>query len=378
MTDSGRSSGPGGWSASLAAGPVRLLALALLLGPWGCGGGGESFDPPAVLALPPDAVVASLGVLSDTTDEARTLSSVVAATVSASGRYLAIADRSAPFLRILDRGTRTARAFGPKGRGPGELLAANAVEFEGDSLLLVLSPGPRLDRFDVSGEWSGGHRLGESGLLVSAITIGCGGALYGYGVPTDHRKLRSVPWVHRLVVDSQMTAEALLEIPGTGYIFSYGGALNGFDGSAEGILVWHKAKEPQIGFWLPCDGGPAEVWSHTASEEDPEAETLLDPTDGRGGMVLTLPDTLFAGAAVRGSVKIRARQPLEPPDGRGVTTFHLVEDGGCREVGLVGEWSLHDAHADGLVLSRREPFPSVEIVDWSWFESRLTPARCAP
>lgn len=106
-------------------------------------------------------------------------------------------------------------------------------------------------------------------------------------------------------------------------------------------------------------------------------ETAFALSDDRGGMALSLPSTLFAGAAVRGSVKIRAHRARESRDPEPVTTFHVVTDGECHDVELVGEWSLHDTHVDGLVLSRREPFPSVEVLDWSWFEEQLTPARCA-
>lgn len=356
--------------------PRAFLLVAAVSATCGCANDAERFAPPATVPVRPEVVVASLGILSDTVDGTQTLSLVKAGGLSASGRFLAAADQSAPFVRLLDRATGSARAFGAEGSGPGELLGAHAIEFLGDSVLLVLSPGQRLNRFDVSGEWWSGIDLREAGVLVSSITSACGGVVYAYGVPGRHRQLDTVPWVHRLDFRSEIAATPRLRIPGTGYVLGYG-ALQGFDGSRDGILLWHKAMDPEVGYWLPCDGAESRVWSHGASGE-PGMEPVVDAAQDRRGMALSLPDTIFTGAAVRGSVKIRARRPRAPGDAGPVTRFHVVRADGCHEVGLIGEWSLHDAHADGLVLSRQAPFPAVEVVDWSWFEEQLTPARCAP
>ena len=95
-----------------------------------------------------------------------------------------------------------------------------------------------------------------------------------------------------------------------------------------------------------------------------------------GGSVLTLPDTLFQGAAALGPVKIRTRRALQPDDGIDVTSFHVVAGEECLEVEIFGDWKLYDAHRDGLVLATSEPFPSVMVIDWAWFEGILTQARC--
>ena len=43
---------------------------------------------------------------------------------------------------------------------------------------------------------------------------------------------------------------------------------------------------------------------------------------------------------------------------------------------IFGEWTLYDAHRDGLVLATSDPFPSVQVIDWAWFEGSLTRVRC--
>jgi len=94
-------------------------------------------------------------------------------------------------------------------------------------------------------------------------------------------------------------------------------------------------------------------------------------------VALTLPDTMFAGVALRGRAKIRAWSPRNPVDGQAVTTFHVVEDDGCGEVELVGHWRLRDGRPDGLVISTTDPFPSVHVLDRRWFEGALRRAECA-
>jgi hypothetical protein len=96
----------------------------------------------------------------------------------------------------------------------------------------------------------------------------------------------------------------------------------------------------------------------------------------RVGMALTLPDTLFAGAAARGSVRIMARSPLRPRDGAPYTTFRAVQGERCMAVEGSGSWTLHDAHALGLIVTRSDPFPVVRLVDWTWFERTLTDVAC--
>jgi hypothetical protein len=349
-----------------------LLCPALLA----CGNEADdaSFPPPARVEIPAEAVVASFGSLSDPS-EMEVLTTVWLAALSETGRFLAVGDRAAPFLRVLDRETDSAVSFGAEGRGPGEILRPLALDFHGDSILLVLAGG-RLERFGTTGEWLGGRPLTGLGLQVTSMTAGCGDGIFLYGVPGNHRRLDTVPWLHEVDFGPEPSAETRLEIPGRGYDFGWGG-LHGFDGTKEGLVLWHMFKEPQVGYWLPCDGGQAKIWSHTASDTE-RLGKAFELEDNRQGMVLTLPDTLFAGAAARGSVKVRARRALEPDDEVAVTTFHVVTDDGCREVELEGEWTLRDAHADALVLTRYEPFSAVQVIEWAWFKSVLNPAPCAP
>ena len=350
---------------------ITWMVLAFLGG--GCGTDEEIFDPPARVAIPPEAIIASFGELTDTT-EVEVLTWARLASLSESGRYLAIGDNAPPFLRILDRKKGTKTSFGERGNGPGELMSAYSLDFLGDSILLVLSSGQRLERFTVAGESLGGHRLPDTGVLVRSIAVACDDRVFAYGVPVGHRQLDTVPWVHELKLGSEISAEALLDIPGTGYLMGYGG-LNGFDGNSDGLLLWHRAREPQVGYWLPCDGGSSVLWSHTAPREIVERSLTLEGREV-GGSVLTLPDTLFQGAAAFGEVKVRVRKALRPEDGVEVSSFHVVEKDECREVELLGNWTLHDAHREGLVMETSDPFPRVQVVEWAWFNAVLSRVSC--
>lgn len=66
------------------------------------------------------------------------------------------------------------------------------------------------------------------------------------------------------------------------------------------------------------------------------------PENERAGfpsfLLAALPDTLFQGAAVRGSTKIRARTWDWDKRGSEVTSFPVVDSGGCREIEFVGRW----------------------------------------
>lgn len=359
-----------GGARSLLAAALPLLAVGSLAA---CGGADDRFGTPDRVHVPPESVVASFGELDDSTG-VEVLSYVYGAALSESGRYVAVADRAPPHLRLLDRRTDSARSLAPEGEGPGELRTAWSVEFLGDSVLLALAEDLRIERYGVRGEWRGGHRLGGTGLLVSSITAGCGKEVYAYGHPAEYRHLDTVPWVHRLTLDEEASATPRLEIPGTDFRFGWGG-LEGFDGTDAGVLLWDKGRSPQVGFWLPCGGDSHRAFDHRAAREI-EMETVLETREGPSGTALTLPDTMFAGAAARDSTQIWARRALRPDDGLRVTSFRVVTGGEGREVELRGRWSLHDAHPEGLLLETPDPYPSVKVVDWSWFEEQLTPVAC--
>lgn len=354
-------------------GPPLALAVTALAVMAGCGGDDGRFAPPDRVEIPPEAVRSSFGELDDTTG-VEVFNYLYGAALSESGRYMALASRSPPSLRVLDRRTDSAWSFGPDGEGPGEIRAAYGVEFVGDTALLVLSGGHRIERFGVRGAYLGGRRLADTGLRVADITAGCGGRIYAYGHPAEYRHLDAVPWVHELILEEEVSSRSLLELPGTDFRFGWGG-LGGFDGTEAGVLYWDKAQSPQVGFWLPCGRAEPGIFSHRATGEI-RTRTDLEGREGKSGQAFTLPDTLFAGAAARGSTKIWARKALEPEDGIRVTTLQVVGGGECREMELRGTWSLHDAHSDGLLLYTSDPVPAVKLVDWSWFEGRLTRVRC--
>ena len=333
------------------------------------GGDAERFGPPARLTLPAEAVIASLGELSDST-RARELAMPWVAALSPSMRYVAVGDRaSAPFIHVLDRQTDEAWSFGTMGDGPGELRRADALAFLNDSTLLVLSDH-RLERYAVSGEWRNGYRVADAGLFISSITTGCDGRVFAYGVPLPHRSTGrpdTLAWLHELDLDETISAQERMRIPSPPGAMSWG-ALYGFDGSADGVVLYHKPTS--VGHWYPCNDSDGSEWSRPPGRTDEDQAATTNH-----GMVLTLPDTMFAGAAARGPVKVWARSWKD--GGADVTALREVTDSVCREVELVGLWTLHDAHAVGLVLTFNEPFPAAKIIDWNWFQAQLTPVRCA-
>jgi hypothetical protein len=350
----------------------RLLLLGLFLIS-SCSLGEEVYQEPMRVVIPEEAVTVSFGELEDASG-LQILTTAWVAALSETGRFLAVGDRADPFLRVLDRSSNAVTRFGEKGGGPGELRSAYAVDFLGDSIVLVLNGGSRLERFRPSGEWVSGHPLSGTGLLVFSVATACGGEVFAFGVPSGHRGLDTIPWVHELLFSSGIEAAERLSIPGKGYRIGWGG-LNGFDGNDDGVLLWQKSTRPQVGFWVPCDGAPPRLWSHGGSERT--VERTLAASDGHpGGSVLTLPDTLFGGAAAKGTTMIFARNPRDAVEGGRSTIFHVVRDSECLEVNIVGRWTLHDAHQDGLVLATNDPFPEVRVVDWAWFEDTLRRVPC--
>jgi hypothetical protein len=338
-----------------------------------CGDEQRRFDPPPYVYVTPEALNVSFGALSDTTG-AEALGRIEDAALSESGRYMAIADQSSPHLKVFDRASDSAWSFGAKGEGPGELRAAYAVEFLGDSSLLVLSGDHRLKHFGVHGEWRGGSSLGPTDLLIGSITAGCGQRIYAYGHPAPYRNLDSLPWVHEVRRDPEVSTRPLLWIRGTEILFGRG-SLKGFDATEDGVLLWDRAQAPHVGYWLPCGGDSVQTWSRWAAEEI-EVESGLESREGVSGEALTLPDTLFAGAAARGSTKIWARRPYRPDHEEQVTLVRVHREGTCRAVGLLGTWTLQDGHSGGLLVSTSEPFPSVSVLDWTWFETKLAQVGC--
>jgi hypothetical protein len=151
----------------------------------------------------------------------------------------------------------------------------------------------------------------------------------------------------------------------------------GLDGNEGGVLLWHRAREPQLGYWLPCHGSAASVWSHTPAREVIERRITLDGGTTVAPSWSLFFDTVFHGAAASGSTKIRTRFAIKPFDGVPVTQFHTVQGTLCREVEIFVNWRLHDAHRDGLVVSALEPHPIVQVIDWEWFRASLARVKCS-
>jgi hypothetical protein len=327
----------------------------------------EDYATPVQVTPPGEGIVYQIGAASDGSG-LREFAAIKTAVLSESGRFLAVADRRAPpYLRIVDRESDAVVAFGPRGGGPAELRSAEELTFSGDTLLLVLAGGGRLELFSATGEWRRGFRVPDAGVTLSSITNGCGGKLYGYGVPTGsvHVRPDTVPWVHELTIGETLTAEPRAAFVKHG-VMGWGG-LFGFSGSADGILVWRKATNS--GYWVPCGEAVPELWSPALNPKPAGA------SEAEGGMVFVLPDTLFAGAAATGNRRIWARTYAIADNNR-ETAIRVVSEGTCSEVRFPGKWTVHDAQPVGLVLSVDDPAPTVKIIAWSWLSSQLRKVRC--
>jgi hypothetical protein len=247
------------------------------------------------------------------------------------------------------------------------------LDFTDDSLLVVLS-GSQLHRFTVTGTWQGVATSSDHRLSVMSITSGCGDRQFAYGVPSGQSETELVPWVHELGPPPGDSSVPLLYVPGgVGGNLRFG-ALIGFDGTEDGVFVWHMQLQSGVeaGYWIPCDGtNPRVIDSVNAGESVSEA--FVAGADRV--MVLTLPDTLFAGAAAQGRLAIRAFRWKDA--GTEVTTIHAIQEQGCGAIELLGGWNVHDLEQGLIVLARDTPFPAVYIVDWAWIEARLVDAACA-
>lgn len=334
--------------------------------------GGESRAPVQQLHLPTSEALDSLGRLSDST-RAEVFSRIKDASLSPSGRFFAVSDEAPPYLRILDRVERTISSFGNEGPGPGELRGVHAVDFEGDSVLLVLAAG-RLERFSVDGEWLGGESLSRRRIHPMSFAMGCGDRLFVYGAPVEHRELDSVPWLHEVDQSASSLTTPVLVIPGrAGGSVRYG-ALYGVDGTDDGIFVWHIQVQSGVeaGYWIACDGSEPILLEHTAGSV-PAAEAFL--VGGRQVLALTLPDTLFAGAAAIGAGA--AFRAFSSQNGDEATTsIRTIGSSGCELLEIVGDWRLYDAERGLLVLARQEPFPSAILVDSEWIRSNSVQRAC--
>jgi hypothetical protein len=347
---------------------VRIVLAMAVVVTTACGS--ETSVPPARLAVPPSEVVASFGRLQDESG-VEELSRAGHATLSGSGRYLAIRDNAPPFIKVLDRVEQAAWSFGRKGEGPGELgSSSTAVAFLGDSMLLVHS-GQRLERYNVRGEWLDGTRL-PADVLTMSLTTGCDGRIFLYGVPTDYRQLDPVPWLHEFDPTSG-NVNPILAIPGRAAGSVRWGALFGVNGTAEGVLVWHIhiPSHTEVGYWVPCDGSPPSVLDKNFSGKTVEEAFFAG---SERVTVLSLPDTLFAGAAAQGSTAVRAFRWQEGDTV--ITSLRIIDRNRCGLLELPGDWRLHDLHLDLAILSRSDPYPVVRVVKWSWIESNLTEVPC--
>jgi len=321
------------------------------------------------LKIDPSHVVQSVGRL-DGAPEAAILSGIRAAELSEDGRYLAIANGSPPFLRIFDRSSDSIWSFGSGGEGPGELRAPWGMSWLGDTAIVVLS-GVRLDRFTIAGAWRGAIRLPDRGLVGMSVMTGCGDHVYVYGVPTGYAGMDPVPWVHEMPMDSISQPRPMLFVPGRAVGSVRFGARLGVDGTERGLFVWHRdiPTRKEAGYWVPCDGSEPHMVDGTPTSEQPNRAA-----DRSSGVVLTLPDTMFSGAAAGAAEMLRAESWTE--EANVVTRLIAMGDRGCSAVELIGEWVLKDLGETVLVLADQEPFPRVQLIDWKWLRDQMVAVPC--
>jgi hypothetical protein len=334
-----------------------------------------SQDPhptPERIDVPEEAVFASFGRFSDSTG-VQEFSRVTGARIAASGRYLAVVDAAPPFVRVFDLVNDSAWAFGRYGGGPGELGGAPTADFLGDSALVVMSgmPGTRYDRFTVQGQWEFGVRTPVHGILGSSLATACGGRIFVYGIPGGSRSAHAAPWIHEVTPDFETAIETRLTISGRA-VMRYG-ALFGVDGTDEGVWVWHRQIQSGVeaGYWIPCEASPPVLIDQKGAEGSVEDAFLHG---GQAVLRTVLPDTLFAGAAAQSGTLVRA---FRWKDGdTWVTALRAVSDHDCDMVELIGRWTLRALHRNRVVLSREDPHPTVQVVDWNYIVAHLTDVPC--
>lgn len=207
-----------------------------------------------------------------------------------------------------------------------------------------------------------------------SITTGCGGRAFVYGVPDDYLRLDVVPWLHELDLLSDKPPEARLVIPGRAGVVRYG-ALFGFDGTDSGVWLWHEQVQSGVaaGYWIPCDDEPPRVLDAVGVGASVE-QAFRDGS--HTVMSLTLPDTLFAGAAAQRTTAVWAFRWKPKMEKDAVTSLRVLEGERCATLELAGNWTIHHLHRDKLVLARADPFPAAVVVDWGWIEENLTETPC--
>jgi hypothetical protein len=221
--------------------------------------------------------------------------------------------------------------------------------------------------------WQSVTSSSDQRLSVMSITSGCGGRQFAYGVPAELPRSDLVPWVHQLGGPTDDPSTPVLYVPGgVGGNVRFG-ALIGFDGAEDGVFVWHpQLSGVETGYWIPCDGSEPYVVD-SINPGTTVTETFVAGADRV--MAVTLPDTLFAGAAAQRGLAIHAFRWKDA--GSVVTTIRTIQEQRCGAIELVGGWNVHDLEHGLIVLAQSEPFPAVHIVDWAWIESRLVKVVCA-
>ena len=302
---------------------------------------------------PDDVFLTSYGTLGDDPVFAR----VVDAAVSPDGRYLTVLDLASPFVHTLDRNTNVSHAFGGEGEGPGEIKLPLGVSFQSDSVLAVLSSWG-LDLYSPEGRWDRRLLDRDLGVNPQAITQGCGGDLFAYGVKPAESQQPEPHWLHRIdSLTPPVTSAAFFPIAGRFRV----GALEGLDGSKDEVLLWHRTGEVAAGWVLDCQTDSIRLLTGTS---DPISVRALHARDVSRGEVHILPDTLFVGAAVAGPNLLVAHTVRAPSgdhsEGKTLIQSWSPKGEGC--VTLPGLWLLLDAEADMIAVAQMDPFPRVLLV----------------
>lgn len=324
----------------------------------GCGDGTDFPPVPRIGDLPADATILTVGI-----DNPETLLTRVRdAGISRDGRTIAIADAADPFLVLVDRVTGAELRVGAEGGGPGELTGVLSLGFTESNEVAVMSPGQRIDRFEITGEWIDGWPVHSLGLSVSSARPGCGGDLVALAVPRDHRERDLSPWLHRLSLgpDSELVSSGLF-MEGIGYRYTFGDTK--WDVEQGRLLFLQTMGGREGAFLVDC----------TRMESDTVAMPL-SPTVEAGGTSLTLPEEIATGAVLLpdGIVLTHWRGAGE----QRTTRVLLVRSLECRAVDLAGRWEIHDFRNGEALLSHLSPVPHILLVSWDEVESKMVPTEC--
>jgi hypothetical protein len=348
--------------------PWLLISVLLCIG--SCNRPADSLRSPSEIhRLTVEDAVVRFGSL---TRENEVFSRIVDASLSRSGRFVVVLDEAPPFVHVFDRQDGAAWTFGVTGEGPGELRDPYSLEVLADTVLLVLN-GNGIDWFKLDGTWKQRNRLGELGLLASAITTGCSDRVFVYGRSEGGTSSDTVSWLHELRLDSTPPNTTALKVWGSVSPVRFG-SIEGLDATNEAVLLWHRSDWSQTGWWLPCSSlQPIRLTSRSATLTVSE-EQVIDSERTAVKMSISYSDTLAGGAAISGRTSVVSLKWWRKGQEHTTLEFHSAET--CSALNLLGHWALYDATPTEMVLGYTDLVPETWIVSSGTLAALSEPNTC--